>query len=63
MSDIRAFDALRAREAVDPTFVGVCVAVANLETGAEVSSAADLTLPSPQAVADFLAEAVAYFRR
>jgi trehalose 6-phosphate phosphatase len=63
MSDIKAFDALRAREAVDPTFVGVCVAVANPETGAEVSSAADLTLPSPQAVADFLDEAVAYFRR
>jgi trehalose 6-phosphate phosphatase len=56
MSDIKAFDALRAREAVDPAFFGMCVAVANPETGAEVSSAADLTLDSPEAVADFLEE-------
>jgi trehalose 6-phosphate phosphatase len=55
MSDIKAFDALRAREAVDPRFVGMAVAVANPETGAEVSSAADLTLDSPHAVADFVA--------
>jgi trehalose 6-phosphate phosphatase len=55
MSDIKAFDALRAREAVDPEFFGMCVAVANPETGAEVSSAADLTLPSPEAAAEFLA--------
>jgi trehalose 6-phosphate phosphatase len=54
MSDIKAFDALRAREAVDPAFFGMSVAVANPETGAEVSSAADLTLESPAAVADFL---------
>jgi trehalose 6-phosphate phosphatase len=58
MSDIKAFDALRAREAVDPSFFGMCVAVANPETGAEVSSAADLTLDSPEAVATFLAEAL-----
>jgi trehalose 6-phosphate phosphatase len=58
MSDIKAFDALRAREAVDPTFFGMCVAVANPETGAEVSSAADLTLESPEAVAGFLAAAL-----
>ncbi|MEV4704101.1 trehalose-phosphatase [Actinoplanes sp. NPDC049316] len=56
MSDIKAFDALRAREAVDPGFFGMCVAVANPETGADVSSAADLTLDSPEAVARFLAE-------
>ncbi|GIF06382.1 trehalose-phosphatase [Actinoplanes siamensis] len=54
MSDIKAFDALRAREAVDPAFFGMAVAVANNETGAEVSSAADLTLDSPTAVAKFL---------
>ena len=59
MSDIKAFDALRAREAVDPGFFGMCVAVANPETGAEVSSAADLTLESPEAVAGFLADAPA----
>jgi trehalose 6-phosphate phosphatase len=63
MSDIKAFDALRAREAVDPSFFGMCVAVANPETGAEVSSAADLTLESPEAVAGFLTEALAAFRQ
>jgi trehalose 6-phosphate phosphatase len=61
MSDIKAFDALRAREAVDPAFFGMCVAVANPETGAEVSSAADLTLPSPEAVADFLTDGLKTF--
>ena len=62
MSDIKAFDALRAREAVDPRFFGVAVAVANPETGAEVSSAADLTLESPDAVAAFLASGLQSFR-
>jgi trehalose 6-phosphate phosphatase len=61
MSDIKAFDALRAREAVDPTFFGMCVAVANPETGAEVSSAADLTLASPEAVAEFLSDGLRSF--
>jgi trehalose 6-phosphate phosphatase len=61
MSDIKAFDALRAREAVDPAFFGMCVAVANPETGDEVSSAADLTLPSPDAVAAFLADGLKSF--
>ncbi|MFI5496492.1 trehalose-phosphatase [Actinoplanes sp. NPDC051859] len=61
MSDIKAFDALRAREAVDPEFFGMCVAVANPETGAEVSSAADITLESPEAVARFLADALPTF--
>jgi trehalose 6-phosphate phosphatase len=56
MSDIKAFDALRAREAVDPNFFGVAVAVANPETGAEVAGAADLTLESPDAVAAFLTD-------
>jgi trehalose 6-phosphate phosphatase len=63
MSDIKAFDALRAREAVEPDFFGVCVAVANTETGAEVSSAADLTLDSPEAVASFLSEALTVLPR
>jgi trehalose 6-phosphate phosphatase len=61
MSDIKAFDALRAREAVDPGFFGMAVAVANPETGAEVSSAADLTLESPDAVAEFLTEGLRRF--
>ena len=61
MSDIKAFDALRAREAVDPAFFGMCVAVANPETGAEVSTAADLTLDSPAAVAEFLRDGLRRF--
>ena len=57
VSDIKAFAALRAREEADPDFFGVCVAVANPETGHEVSSAADLTIDSPEALGDFLTEA------
>ncbi len=62
VSDIKAFDALRAREAVDPAFFGVCVAVANPETGADVASAADLTLESPEALGAFLTAALPVFR-
>ncbi|MEE6256969.1 trehalose-phosphatase [Plantactinospora sonchi] len=58
VSDIKAFAALRAREAADPDFFGVCVAVANPETGDEVSTAADLTIESPEALGDFLTEAL-----
>lgn len=47
LSDIKAFKALDAREAVDPTFAGVRVAVANPETGRTVAGAADLELTSP----------------
>jgi trehalose 6-phosphate phosphatase len=63
LGDIKAFDALHAREAVAPGFLGVCVAVANPETGAEVSGAADLTLESPHAVAVFLADGLQHFTR
>ncbi|HET9516090.1 MAG TPA: trehalose-phosphatase [Actinoplanes sp.] len=63
MSDIKAFDALRAREAVDPQFFGMCVAVANSETGAEVAAAADLTVESPEAMAAFLTAALPAFTR
>ncbi|SDY00304.1 trehalose 6-phosphatase [Micromonospora pattaloongensis] len=58
VSDIKAFTALRAREQADPEFFGVCVAVANPETGQEVSSAADITIESPEALGDFLTSAV-----
>lgn len=58
VSDIKAFAALRAREAADPDFFGICVAVANSETGQEVSEAADLTIESPEALGDFLTAAV-----
>jgi trehalose 6-phosphate phosphatase len=58
VSDIKAFAALRARERTDPDFFGICVAVANSETGDEVSRAADLTIQSPEALGDFLTAAV-----
>jgi len=54
LSDVKAFQALRTRAAEDPSFFGVCVAVSNPETGQELSAAADLTLDSPAALADFL---------
>ncbi|WP_213452714.1 trehalose-phosphatase [Rhizomonospora bruguierae] len=54
VSDLQAFAAVRARAAGDAGFLGVCVAVANPETGHEVSSSADLTLDSPVALAGFL---------
>ncbi|KXK61783.1 trehalose phosphatase [Micromonospora rosaria] len=57
VSDIKAFAALRARAAADPDFFGVCVAVANPETGQEVAEAADLTIDSPAALGDFLTTA------
>ncbi|WP_091602220.1 trehalose-phosphatase [Micromonospora mirobrigensis] len=62
VSDIKAFAALRARAAGDPRFVGVCVAVANPETGHEVAEAADLTIDSPAALGDFLTEALPHLR-
>ncbi|QDY06534.1 trehalose-phosphatase [Micromonospora sp. HM134] len=58
VSDIKAFAALRARSAADPGFLGICVAVANPETGREVAEAADLTIDSPAALGDFLTRAV-----
>lgn len=58
VSDIKAFAALRARAAADAGFFGVCVAVANPETGQEVASAADLTIDSPAALGDFLTDAI-----
>lgn len=62
VSDIKAFAALRARESADPGFFGVCVAVANPETGQEVASAADLTIDSPQELGKFLATALQTLR-
>jgi len=58
VSDIKAFAALRAHERGRADFFGVCVAVANSETGHEVSAAADLTIESPEALGDFLTSAV-----
>jgi trehalose 6-phosphate phosphatase len=63
VSDLKAFAALRDREAHDAAFFGVCVAVANPETGQAVADAADLTFESPAALADFLTRAADSLRR
>ena len=63
VSDIKAFAALRAKEEADPDFLGICVAVSNPETGQDLSTAADLTIDSPEALGDFLTEAVHRFTR
>jgi trehalose 6-phosphate phosphatase len=47
LSDVRAFESLDAREAADPSFLGVRVAVANPETGTAVAERADLVVESP----------------
>lgn len=62
ISDIKAFQALRSRAERDPGFAEVCVAVANPETGHELHAAADLTLDSPAALAEFLAAGIAILR-
>ncbi len=55
LSDLPAFRALTARQAKNPDFLGVRVAVGNPETGAEVAAAADLHLDGPAAVPNLLA--------
>lgn len=47
LSDLQAFAALDAQERIDPTFLGVRVAVANPESGAAVRDAADHCLGGP----------------
>ena len=59
VSDLKAFAALRSREARDPAFFGVCVAIANPETGQAVADEADLTFDSPAALSRFLTTAAA----
>jgi trehalose 6-phosphate phosphatase len=54
LGDLAAFRALATREAADPNFLGVRVAVGNPETGAKVAAAADLHLDGPTAVPAFL---------
>jgi trehalose 6-phosphate phosphatase len=57
VSDLKAFAALRSREARDPAFFGVCVAIANPETGQAVADEADLIFDSPTSLATFLTTA------
>ena len=61
LSDRRAFAVLTAR-AAGGDFVAVKVAVANAETGDELEAEADLIIPSPPAVPDFLAGVIAGLR-
>ncbi|GAA1806372.1 trehalose-phosphatase [Planosporangium flavigriseum] len=63
LGDLAAFRALAVREAADPNFLGVRVAVRNPETGAEVAAAADLHLEGPAAVPAFLREALTLLPR
>jgi trehalose 6-phosphate phosphatase len=58
LGDLAAFRALTARQAADPDFLGVRVAVGNPETGAEVAAAADLHLAGPAEVPAFLRTAL-----
>jgi trehalose 6-phosphate phosphatase len=63
LGDLAAFRALAARQAADPNFLGVRVAVGNPETGAEVAAAADLHLAGPAEVPAFLRQAMAVLPR
>src|SRR6185312_11943367 len=55
ISDARGFAALRDRHKRDTGFFGVCVAVANPETGQDLQSQADFTLSDPSEMPAFLA--------
>jgi trehalose 6-phosphate phosphatase len=61
ISDAKGFAALRSNSERDPSFFGVCVAVANPEVGRKLEDQADLTLESPFAVSAFLSAAVGIF--
>jgi trehalose 6-phosphate phosphatase len=63
VSDLAAFRALDEREASYPGFLGVRVAVANPETGAQVAADADIVLAGPDRVPAFLAQVLAGLRR
>ncbi|GAA2514879.1 trehalose-phosphatase [Pilimelia columellifera] len=63
VADLRAFQALDERSAADPSFAALRVAVANPETGAELTDAADLTVSSPPALISLLDDLAADLRR
>jgi trehalose 6-phosphate phosphatase len=56
VSDLQAFAALDEREAADPAFLGVRVAVTNPETGADLAAAADFSVETPTEVVALLTE-------
>jgi len=59
LADLTAFAALDEREANDPEFAGIRVAVANPETGSELIAAADLHVDAPSAVPALLRDILA----
>jgi trehalose 6-phosphate phosphatase len=59
VADLAAFQAVSEREKADAAFTGVRVAVANPETGAAITGAADLVLDSPYAVPELLTAVLA----
>jgi trehalose 6-phosphate phosphatase len=61
VSDLKGFAALRARQARDSGFLGVCVAVSNPETGDEVERAADYLVAGPGELPGVLAAAARVF--
>jgi trehalose 6-phosphate phosphatase len=63
ISDMKGFQALRDRQRQDPAFLGVCVAVRNPETGQDLETQADITLPDPASVPDVLNIGARYFAK
>ncbi|WP_336209006.1 trehalose-phosphatase [Nonomuraea sp. LPB2021202275-12-8] len=63
LGDLRAFEALRAREERDPAFLGIRVAVAGPETGDELSRHADFTVGSPEDTPALLDDVLRAFAR
>jgi trehalose 6-phosphate phosphatase len=59
LADLTAFAALDEREASDPEFAGIRVAVANPETGQELIAAADLHVDAPADVPGLLRQILA----
>jgi trehalose 6-phosphate phosphatase len=62
VGDLPAFAAVARRQATGDGFAGVRVAVANPETGGQVTAAADIVIDSPAAVPTLLAEVLAAAR-
>jgi trehalose 6-phosphate phosphatase len=61
VADLKAFAGLDTREAMDPGFVGVRVAVANPETGHDLVAAANLHVDSPADVPALLRQLLSTF--
>jgi trehalose 6-phosphate phosphatase len=58
ISDVKGFEALRNQQEQDPSFLGVCVAVASTEIGGILEDQADFTLASPLKIPVVLTNAI-----